>query len=156
MTEDQERRLLAAQGYSELDMHEDAIGELDALPADAQQEPPAIEIRLIVLMHAHRWEEAIVTGRALSEAAPDRNAGYIHTAFCLHETARTAEARELLLAGPESLHTEPTYHYNLACYECRLGNPDLARLHLEKCFALDKKFREYSKTDPDLAALREK
>jgi predicted Zn-dependent protease len=154
MTEDQERKLLAAQGYSELDMHDDALDEIGSLPADAQREPPALEIRLIVLMHAHRWGEAIAAGRALSEAAPDRNAGYIHTAFCLHETGLTTEARELLLAGPESLHNEPTYHYNLACYECRLGNPDLARLHLEKCFALDKKFRDFAKTDPDLAALK--
>ena len=31
---------------------------------------------------------------------------------------------------------------------------DLARLHLDKSFALDKKFRDFAKSDPDLAALR--
>ena len=154
MTEEHERKLLAAQGYSELDMHDDAIEQIESLPAAAQRKPAALEIHLIVLMHARRWEEALIAGNKLCKAAPDRNAGYIHTAFCLHEIGRTSAARDILLAGPESLHAEPTYHYNLACYECRLGNNDLARLHLEKCFALDKKFREFSKIDPDLAALK--
>jgi hypothetical protein len=51
------------------------------------------------------------------------------------------------------LHDEPTFHYNLACYECRLGHLDLARIHLEKSIELDKNFREFAKSDPDLAPL---
>ena len=58
------------------------------------------------------------------------------------------------MSGPETLHADPTYHYNLACYECRLGNFDLARVHLDRSFHLDKKYRDFAKTDPDLKALR--
>ena len=65
------------------------------------------------------------------------------------------KARDYLLSGPPSLHAEPTYHYNLACYECALGHLDLARLHLDKSFSMDKKMRDLAKRDPDLAALRE-
>ena len=36
-----------------------------------------------------------------------------------------------------------------------LGHLDLARLHLEKSIAMDKKMRDLAKCDPDLAALRE-
>ena len=87
--------------------------------------------------------------------APEKPIGFIHAAFILHETGCTDEARTLLLGGPDSLHRDATYHYNLACYECVLGNLDLARMHLDRSFELDKKFRDYAKSDPDLAKLHE-
>jgi hypothetical protein len=44
---------------------------------------------------------------------------------------------------------------NLACYECALGNLGRACAHLDRSFQLDKKFRDFARGDPDLAALRE-
>jgi hypothetical protein len=76
-----------------------------------------------------------------------------HAAFA-HELGQTEAARQALLAGPETLQADPIYHYNLACYECRLGQLESARARLEQTFLIDKKFREFAKTDPDLAALR--
>jgi tetratricopeptide (TPR) repeat protein len=114
-----------------------------------------VELRTVVLMQAKRWKLALLASRSLCRVAPDKTSGFIHAAFCLHELGRTIEARDTLLAGPNLLHAEPTYHYNLACYECALGNLDLARLHLEKSIELDKKFKDFAKNDPDLSALRE-
>jgi predicted Zn-dependent protease len=155
MLEGHERTLLAAQGYSELGMFDDALAEIDSLPAEVVQSATVAELRTVVLMQARRWKLALTASRALCRAAPEKTSGFIHTAFCLHELCRTAEARDTLLGGPEVLHAEPTFHYNLACYECALGNLDVARLHLEKSIEIDKKFREFAKSDPDLAALRE-
>jgi predicted Zn-dependent protease len=152
--EEHSRTLLAAQGYSELSMFDEALAELGTMPVDAQQHPTAVEMRLIVLMQARRWKSALATGRELTQVAPDKTSGFIHAAFCLHELGKTEEARTLLLSGPETLHTEPVFHYNLACYECVLGNVDVARAHLEKSIMLDKKFRDFAETDPDLKALR--
>jgi len=59
----------------------------------------------------------------------------------------------VLLGGPEALRAEPTFHYNLACYECVLGHLDLARMHLEKSIQLDTKYRDFARGDPDLAPL---
>ena len=155
MIEGHERTLLAAQGYSELGMFDDAIAELDSLPADAAHNSTALELRAVILMQAKRWKPALTASRDLCRAEPEKSIGFIHTAFCLHELGRTAEARDVLLAGPETLHTESTFHYNLACYECALGHLDTARLHLDKSIELDKKMRDFARTDPDLAALRE-
>ena len=149
-----EKALLAAQGYCELGMFDDALAEVNSLPAEAKRDPAAIELRLAILMQARRWKSALTVSRELCRACPEKNIGYIHAAFCLHELGNTDEARSLLLTGPATLHTDPTYHYNLACYECRLGNFDLARVHLDRSFQLDKKYRDYAKTDPDLKALR--
>ncbi len=155
MLDGHERTLLAAQGYSELSMYDDAIAELDTLPADAVKNPTVIELRAVILMQAKRWKSALTAARSLCRTEPEKTSGFIHTAFCLHELGRTAEARDVLIAGPEALHIEPTFHYNLACYECALGNLALARLHLDKSIQLDKKFRDFARNDPDLAALRE-
>lgn len=155
MHDGHERTLLAAQGYSELSMYDDALAELDTLPAAALKTAEALELRAVILMRAKRWQDALTTGRELCQSEPEKSGGFIHTAYCLHELGRTAEARDCLLSGPPSLHAEPTFHYNLACYECALGHLDLARLHLDKSFSMDRKMRDLAKRDPDLAALRE-
>ena len=153
--EGHERTLLAAQGYSELAMHDDAIAQLDSLPEETAKNPTVLELRAVVLMQARRWKPALAVSRELCASVPAATSGFIHAAFCLHELGRTDEARECLLTGPDALRAEPTFHYNLACYECALGHLDLARMHLDKSFTLDKKMRDFAKSDPDLAALRE-
>ena len=155
MLDGHERTLLAAQGYSELAMHDDALAQLDSLPDETAKNPTVLELRAVVLMQAKRWKPALAVSRELCATEPARTSGFIHTAFCLHELGRTDEARECLLTGPDALRAEPTFHYNLACYECALGHLDLARMHLDKSFTLDKKMRDFAKSDPDLAALRE-
>ena len=156
MPERHEKTLTAAQGYTDLGMFDDALAELDTLPDRIRRDATVLELRLAILMRARRWADALIVGRRLTRRRPKQNIGYIHTAFCLHELGQTAEARTVLLAGPETLHKEPTYHYNLACYECHLGNLELARLHLDRSFLLDKKFQEFAKIDPDLQALRDR
>jgi predicted Zn-dependent protease len=148
------RSLLAAQGYAELKMFEDALDEMAALPPEAWTDPAAAEVRIVILTQARKWQEALDRSSELCRLLPEAPAGFIHAAFCLHGLGRSAEAKETLLNGPASLQQEPTYHYNLACYECALGNIEEARRWLEQSFALDKMFREFAKTDPDLEPLR--
>jgi predicted Zn-dependent protease len=143
----------AAQGYCELGMFDDALSELGALPGDAQHHPKVVELRLAICMQARRWQSALSISQELCRVAPQNSTGYIHAAFCLHELGKTAEARDVLLNGPETLHSDPTFHYNLACYECRLGNVEIARMHLDRSVKLDKKFGEIARNDPDLAVL---
>ena len=148
-----ERSLLAAQGYIELDMPEEALVELDALGPSDQLRQEALQMRLFIVMHVRRWEQALSVCARLRAVSPDDTTGYIHGAFCLHEMGRTNEAKELLLAGPSSLLSEPTYHYNLGCYDAVLGNLKEATHHLETSFRMDKKFRAIAKLDPDLKAI---
>jgi predicted Zn-dependent protease len=148
-----QRLLIAAQGYSELGLPELALDELRLVPPDMQHEPMVVETRLSVLMQARRFKDALPFGQELCRVAPDKTAGFIHAAFCLHELGNTREARELLLSGPPGLKAEATYHYNLACYEAVLGNLVQAQAHLGVSFAMDKKLREHASNDPDLKEL---
>jgi predicted Zn-dependent protease len=148
-----EKRLLAAQGYTELDMPDEALRELDALDPLDQIREEVLQLRLFVLMRARRWESAVDICRELRELNPELTNGYIHGAFCLHEMGRTADAKRLLLDGPAALLREPTYYYNLGCYDAVLGNIEEAQHALEISFQMDKKFREIAKYDPDLRAV---
>lgn len=149
-----ERTLLAAQGYMELDMADEALRELDSLPPEAKNGEEALQMRLFLHMRAREWNASLGVCEQLRQNAPACTSGYIHGAFCLHELGRTAEAKDLLVGGPDLLRAEPTFHYNLGCYDAILGNMDDARRHLQRSFQMDKKFREIALIDPDLQAIR--
>ena len=150
-----EKSLLAAQGYIELDMLTEALGELDAIQGTARQCEAVLQMRLFIVMRMRNWKEAVTLCERMRETDPEGTTGYIHGAFCLHELGETAAARELLLSGPSSLIQEPTYHYNMACYCAVLGDPEAAVQFLETSFEMDKKFRAIARLDPDLASIRE-
>jgi hypothetical protein len=46
-----------------------------------------------------------------------------------------------------------TIHYHLACYECKMGNLELARVHLKQTFEIEEKFRVEALDDPVLKPL---
>jgi predicted Zn-dependent protease len=148
-----DRALLAAQGYIELDMHAEALRELDELPPEERGLREVLQVRLFVLMRTRRWAEAMEVCDALRQADPQQTTGYIHGAFCLHELGRTREAKALLLSGPAALLREATYYYNLGCYDAVLGNVEDALHALEISFKMDDKFREIAKYDPDLKSV---
>ena len=147
--------LLAAQGYIELDMPEEAIRELDSLSGEDRQLEPALQLRLFILMRSRQWQQALDVCESMRAVTPEIATGYIHGAFCLHEMGRTAEARKLLLDAPSHLREEPTYHYNLGCYAAVMGDVEEARRHLAASFELDNKFREIARFDPDLRSVKD-
>ncbi len=136
-------------------MASEALRELNALSAESQAREDVLQMRLFVQMRARHWDESLDVCAKLRKHFPSCTTGYIHGAFCLHEMDRTREARDLLLSGPADLLREPTYHYNLGCYDAVLGNVEEAARHLEISFQMDKKFREIAKYDPDLNAVKD-
>ena len=149
-----ERSLLAAQGYIELDMTDEALRELGTLSPEDQEREDVKQMQLFIFMRTKQWDRALLICQRLRESSPDGTTGFIHGAFCLHEMGRTKEARELLMQGPPILLGEPTYHYNLGCYDAVLGHLEEAAIHLEISFKMDHKFREIARLDPDLKPLQ--
>ena len=149
-----EKCLLAAQGYLELDMPVEAMAELDSMPAEDREVESALQLRLFITMKSHNWDESLRICKRLRDRYPESVAGYIHGAFCLHERGQTDEALDLLLSGPPALLREATYFYNLACYSAVLGDLEKAVDYAQRSFAMDDKFREIAKIDPDLKEVR--
>lgn len=149
-----EKCLLAAQGYLELDMPVEALAELDSMAPEEKDMESALQLRLFITMKSHRWDESLRICDRLRELYPEAASGYIHGAFCLHEQGLTDEALNLLLGGPACLAKEATYFYNLGCYSAVLGDLENAIEYVRRSFAMDDKFRDIAKLDPDLIQLR--
>jgi tetratricopeptide (TPR) repeat protein len=145
--------LLAAQGYLELGMIEEALAELALVEMPLFNDPDLLELRLHILMRGRRWAEALAAAENLLVINETALSAYIHGAFALHELGRTAEARDLLMRGPSILRNDPTFHYNIGCYEAVLGNRKAALESLRQSFAMDETFRDFARRDPDLVKL---
>jgi len=153
---DNERHILAAQGYVELSLYPEARLQLAALPAEAFLRVDVIELSMLCLMGERYWQEALVLSSKLRELEPYEPGGYIHAAYCLHELGRTAEALQVLAQGPSALRTKPVYYYNLGCYMAKLGQVDEALELLAQSFEMDGSLRHHARKDPDLSALRDR
>jgi hypothetical protein len=75
---------------------------------------------------------------------------FLKTATALIDLSDYSKAKDLLLAGPESLQQKAVYWYDLACSQCRTGEVELAKKSLSKCIDRDKRLRERALFDPDL------
>jgi len=151
--EDFQKLILAAEGYHELGLWREAWRELDCLSDAAQHRPLVLEMRILILINERKWREALALSRQLAEAAPQEEGGWVHSAYCLHELGRTREAIQALLSAPPSLREKAIFYYNFACYSCVLGQIDAAREALHRSIALDKRYRDFARSDSDLEPL---
>jgi len=117
-------------------------------------------VRWQICAQTKRWEECVEIAGQLVTAAPASAFGWIHRSFALHELKRTKEALEKLVPAADYFPEDVTIRYNLACYECVLGNLSRAKIRLAETFklALSQKcfdpWRLQALGDPDLQALR--
>lgn len=148
------RQLGYAAGYLELGLPaeaEEALGEIRGGDRDAT---PVLVLRLAALTGCERWAEAAGIGATLCDREPSESAFWIQWAYAVRRSAGIAEARAILLRGVGLHPREAVFHFNLACYEARLGNLDEARTFLDIACGLETEFIELAKTDPDLEPLR--
>lgn len=149
-----ERRIIAAQGYVELGLYEEARVELSPLPVEMHGRVDVIEITLLCLMGGNRWAEALALATKLCAQEPMEPGGFIHAAFCLHELGRTLEAVDVLSRGPATLRAKPVYYYNMGCYHACLGHLEKSLAYLQRAFEMDGELRQHAKKDRDLDCLR--
>jgi len=88
-----ERKIRAAEGYSELGMYSEALAELDELDGEQQDRLEALRARVEVVLRQRDWQSALRLSLRACKLHPGESAGFIHAAFCLHELGRTEEAK---------------------------------------------------------------
>lgn len=145
--------LLAAEGWIEIGLADEALVELECLPMESRGQPDVLELVLAAQMDCQAWNAASETGRLLCLKASNEPSFFIRAAFCLHETGDTLAACNLLLRGPKSLFDMAIFHYNLACYLWTLGEASRARSHLSQAITMDESFREAARDDRDLVGI---
>lgn len=147
----------AAIGWLDLGNISEARAELGQLSPAHREHPDALEVWWKVFAEAADWTSALAMAEKLVILAPARVSGWVDRSYALHELARTKEAYELLSPLVEKFREHFVIPYNLACYQCRMGNNEAA-LRWLRCAveAADvKTIRNMATQDPDLAPLRE-
>ncbi len=148
---------LAAEGWLELDNPAEAERELGLLSPVALRHPTVLAVRWRLLARNREWEQALEVAQDMTRLAPDRMESWVNQSYALHELRRTAEAKSALLKIAGKFPEESVIPYNLACYDCQLGNLEQAQDWLRKAVRLRSRdeIRSDALKDPDLAPLRD-
>jgi lipopolysaccharide biosynthesis regulator YciM len=150
-----QRRLLAASGFAELSLFQEAVEELEDLPETSKDLPPVLVVWLEVYQRWQKWSEAESVATRLSEMEPDEPNWLIALAYSTRRSRGLAFAREILLRASKKHPNCGTIQFNLACYAAQLGQLEEARQRLSQAIQLDKAFAAMARSDPDLEAIRD-
>ncbi len=145
--------LQRCDGFLDIKMIQKAREELDALPADWKSHESVKAARLRLAMEEEKWAEATALSRELRKSTPKKPDYWILLAYATRRARNLEAARAILLEARGRFPREATIHFNLACYECQLENPDAAMQHLKTAVQLNPKYREMAAEDEDLEPL---
>lgn len=148
--------LRAAHGYLELSMYLEADAELDKIDPICRGAPEILRVRLMVYAELEKWELMQVVAKRLSNCDPKNAQWAISLAYATRRAESIEAARSVLLEARKLHPEEPTIAYNLACYECQMGNLSDAKKHLMQATKADVKFKAMALDDSDLEPLWEK
>ncbi len=148
-----ERALLAADGYLYLNLPDYALEELQQVPAPEEHDPEVLLARVKILLHLRRWPEAEELSQEAALKHPTEEEFTVQRAFALHQLNRGEQAMEVLLSAPEWLRRTGILHYNLACYEARLGDLSTAKQCIRAAIQINAAIKKNARRDPDLQAL---
>ncbi len=145
--------LRATQGYLELGMYSEAAAELEKIDPVCLAVPEVLSVRLSVYAGLQKWEMMQIAAKRLSKHNPKNIQWAISLAYATRRVESIEAAKSVLSEAVKSHPEDPTIHYNLACYECQLGNLSAAKEHLVRATKAGVKFRTMALDDTDLEPL---
>ncbi len=151
------KRVSYAHGYLELGMVNEASAELELIVGEDRLTLPVLLAHVELHMEAKNWEMLVTVSKSVAQSDPTQERAWIGWAYGLRCLERSAEARTVLLeAEPHHGKTCALLHYNLACYECLLGDLAAAKARLRRACRLGgKQFKAMALEDEDLKPMRE-
>ncbi len=150
---DDQRHLTAAEGYAALGMYLDANAELEQIDAEVRHVAEVLAVRLEIYRGLERWELMQTVAGRLAAHDPDSAQWSISLGYATRRAQSIEAAKLILLEAVERHPQEPILHYNVACYECQLGDIGVAKARLQHAFKLEPKCRLMALDDDDLAPL---
>ena len=150
-------RMLACEGWLELGLPRECLGELRGLSAGARAMPLVLNLEWRAHADLKDWPASLDVGLRMVREHPAEVAGWIQRSFALHELGRTPEAMQALAVAADNFPEHPVVRYNMACYACRLGDKDAARQWLREVVRLKGTayVKDLAADDDDLASLRD-
>jgi Tfp pilus assembly protein PilF len=153
LTPDDQRHLTAAEGFAELGMYLDANAELEEIDAEVRHVAEVLAVRLEIYRGLEKWELMRTVAGRLAANDPDNAQWSISLAYATRRAQSIEAAKSILIEAVERLPKEPILHYNLACYECQLGDIEVAKARLEHACKLSDKCRLMALDEADLEPL---
>jgi predicted Zn-dependent protease len=149
----------AALGWLELGDWREAAAELEGVAPVLAQHPIVLELRYDIHAKAGQWNLASEVALSLSRAFPNEPAAWTKLAYATRRKpgGGIPDAKEILAAARQRFPAEVLITYNLACYECQLGNLPQAHTLLREAFKLGNPaiLKQMSLSDSDLEPLRQ-
>lgn len=141
------------RGYLDLGMIAAAERELARLSVRHRCYADVIELRIRVLLARHRYDKAAWLARSAAKIYPGVAEFYLFASKAYEAMGRPDQAKEVWISAPALFHVSGIFHYNLARYEAKLGNPASARQHIKLAIELDPAMQDRAQADPGLRAL---
>jgi hypothetical protein len=148
-----QRALNAADGYLYFNLLDEALEELGLIPADEQDESAVMLARIRLLLHKREWRSAELLSAQGAGLHPDEGEFTVQRAFALHQMDRDEKAEQVLMSAPDWIRRTGILHYNLACYEARLGDITMARQCIDTAIQINAGIKKSARVDPDLQSL---
>ncbi len=149
--------LSAAMGWLELGNLAEAGSELEQIVPPFRSHPHVLVTRYEICAKAGEWDAAAEIARTLTQLEPHRPGAWISLAYAVRRKpgGGIPEARAILVQARQAFPEEQIIAYNLACYECQLGDLTAARSWLAKARALGdaNRVKLMALEDPDLKPL---
>jgi tetratricopeptide (TPR) repeat protein len=149
--------LQAAIGWLGLGDWREANEELEKIAPALRSRPDVLLALFHIYFKAEKWDMAAEIARALNQIRPLGPQFWIWRAYATRRMpgGGIPQAKEILSKAQPLFPKEPLIAYNLACYECLLGNSKAAWKWLEKAFDAGdpKRFKLMALQDRDLEPL---
>ncbi len=139
-----------------------AFDELDDIDTPLRAHPDVMKLRWEIYNKADKHGSAFVVAEGLTRLLPNDPQPFIWRAHSVRhkEGGSLHRAMEMLLEVANNFPEEPTFPFNLACYNSQLGNMDSAKAWLHISFEVAERngtglrWKSLAMDEPDLAPLR--
>jgi hypothetical protein len=134
--------------------------ELEKIAPVLRVHPDVLAVRYEVYSKAKHWDAAAEIAGTQAKLTPEEPGAWISLAYAIRHKpgGGISQAREILIQAQPKFPDQTLISYNLACYECQLGNLNQAWQWLEKAFATSdtKRMKRMALEDSDLQPLWER
>jgi Flp pilus assembly protein TadD len=149
--------LSAAMGWLGLGNWREARVELEKISPQNRRAPAVLLTEYDVSAAAKDWGHAADVADMMVDIIRDQPAVWLSLAYAVRRKpgGGIEQARAVLSKADQLFPDQAMIAYNLACYECQLGNLERARHRLDQAMSRGdtKEMKALALKDPDLEAL---
>ena len=151
--EDVAWKLQQSDGYMDLRMWARSREALASIPMEHWDRTDFRKLRLRLALAEHDWPYAALLASNLREDEPDEPRYWIQLAQAMRLHMNVEEARHILREALGRFPEKAAIAFDLACCECRMGNPHQALRYLDRAIRIDPVYRNRALEHTDLQPL---